>query len=243
MTTATDRRPPTERRRPGMLRPVGSGDGLAFSVAAIVIVVAFGALVAKTGAMTRVDLRGDVLLTRWHTGAVGALGSAVYRIFSPAEAIVLTAAVVVVIALVTRHLRLAATFAVVVAGTWVPSAVVKILVDRARPDTAALSHHLTTMPTDPSYPSGHMVFVTSLALAFVFLAHGTRRRPIAIAVGIVAVAVVGLCLVSDGVHYPSDVLASIVWSLGVAPLVLAVCNRIAPERGGRVGRRDAIGGR
>lgn len=217
-----------------MLRPVGRGDGLAFSIAAIVIVLAFGFLIAKTAPMTRFDLRGDIALTTLHTGAFGALGSAIYKAFSPAEAIGFTLVVVVVIGVVTRNLRLAATFAIVVAGTWVPSDIVKILVHRPRPDAGALSHHLATMPTDPSYPSGHMVFVTSLALAFFFLSAGTRWRPVAIVVGIVAVVTVGFCLVSDGVHYPSDVLASLVWSLGVAPLVLAVCNRLA---GARIARR------
>jgi undecaprenyl-diphosphatase len=36
-------------------------------------------------------------------------------------------------------------------------------------------------------------------------------------VGIAATAVVGLAVVSDGLHYPTDVLASIAWALAMAP--------------------------
>lgn len=207
------------RRRPGL------GNRNAFSVAAIVIVVAFGLLVAKTGPMTRLDLAGVQALNTLHIGFVGAVGSGVYAAFSPIEAVSITVVIVGVIALATRDLRLAGTFALTVAVTWISSDVVKLIVQRPRPDASAFANHLGVAEVDPSYPSGHMAFIATLALTFYLLAAGKSYRPAVAAVGMVAVAVVALSLVSDGVHYPSDVIASIAWSLAVAPGVVAASNR------------------
>jgi undecaprenyl-diphosphatase len=219
------------RPAPGMMRPSeGRSDGTAFSIAAIVVVLAFGFLIAKTRAMTHLDLGGDKALNTLHTGVLRHLGSAVYTIFSPVEAVLLTVVIVLIIWAVTRNLRLAATFAVTVAVTWLSSDIVKMLVHRPRPDRAALSHPFAEHPLDPSYPSGHMVFVATLAIAFFLLARRKPYRPVVAVVGIVVAVIVGLCLVSNGVHYPSDVIASAIWSLGVAPLVLGLWNRFVLPR-------------
>ncbi|RKR73341.1 phosphatase PAP2 family protein [Frondihabitans australicus] len=230
-STSAGRDVRTRRAVPPMLRPgTGRNDWLAFGVGAIAVVLAFGLILARTPGMTRIDMSISVALTRLHTGAIGALGSAVYKIFSPVEAITLTALIAVAILVVSRNLRLAATFAALVAITWIPSDIVKILVHRLRPDADELPHHLTPMPTDPSYPSGHMVFVTTLVIAVVLLARGSRWSALATGLGAVVVVVVALCLVTDGVHYASDVIASIVWSLGVAPFVLELWNRYVLPR-------------
>lgn len=205
-------------------RSVGA-DQVAFSVAAIVIVVAFGLLIAKTATMTRIDLAGVQALNALHTGFIGRVGSAVYAAFSPIEAVTITV-VVGVIALATRNLRLAGTFALTVAVTWISSDVVKLIVARPRPDASAVTNHLSTAPVDPSYPSGHMAFIATLMLAFFLLAEGKRYRPLIGVIGTIAILVVAVSLVSDGVHYPSDVLASVVWSVAVGPLVAAACNRV-----------------
>ncbi|GAA4663718.1 phosphatase PAP2 family protein [Frondihabitans cladoniiphilus] len=210
-----------------MLRPTSGRrpDTTAFSITAIVVVVAFGFVLSKTHGVVHLDLQGVKALNRLHTGALGTLGATVYKVFSPAEAIILTVVIVAVIWAVSRNLRLAATFAVTVAVTWLSSDIVKLLVHRARPDRSAFAHHITEHPTDPSFPSGHMVFVATLAMAFVFLTRDKPYRGWVVAAGIVAVLVVAFSLISDGVHYPSDVTASVVWSVGVAPLVLGLWNR------------------
>lgn len=216
---------------PALLRLTpGRPDTTAFSIAAVVVVAAFGLFIAKTHAMTYLDLQGVKALNPLHTGLIGALGSAVYKAFSPVEAVALTVVVVVIIWAVSRKLRLAGTFALTVAVTWLSSDIVKVLVHRARPDRTAFSHHLAQSPVDPSFPSGHMVFVATLALTFFFLARGKTYRPLVGLVGLVVVVAVAFSLVSDGVHYPTDVFASIIWSLGVAPLVLGLSNRYLLSR-------------
>lgn len=200
-------------------------DGTAFSVAGIVVVVAFGFLIAKTHVMTHLDLQGVKALNALHTGVLGALGSVVYRLFSPVEAVALTVLIVVIIWVVSKNVRLAATFAFTVAVTWVSSDVVKLLVHRSRPDATAFPHHLAQRVVDPSYPSGHMVFVSTLALTLFFLARGTRSHILVAVAGAVVTVIVGACLIADGVHYPTDVIASAVWAAAVTPLVLGLSNR------------------
>jgi len=226
---ATDTRP--ARALPGLLASAQERpDRTALSIVAIVVVLVYGFLLAKTHAVTHLDLQGVKALNHLHSGFLGKLEADVYKIFSPVEAVGITVVIVLLIWAVTRNLRLAATFALTVAVTWLVSDVVKILVHRARPDRAAYSHHLAEHPLDPSYPSGHMVFVATLMVTFFMLARGTAYRAVVAAAAIIVIAIVAFSLVSDGVHYPTDVLASIVWSIGVAPLVLGLLNRFVLPR-------------
>lgn len=199
-------------------------------VAAVVLVTVFGLLIAKTGWMTRADLRGVEALNVLHTGLLGAVGAGVYRVFSPVSAVVLTVVIVGVLWVVTKDLRVAAVFAVTVAVTWLSSDIVKMLVERPRPDHAILTNPLGIAPADASFPSGHMVFVATLAVMFFLLARRSVHRGTVTVIGFVAVLVVAFSLVADGVHYPSDVIASVVWSVAVTPAVLHLVDRYALPR-------------
>ena len=199
-------------------------------IAAVLVVTVFGLLAARSASVTRFDQSIDVALNQLHTGVVGSIANGVYSLFSPVPAVILTAVLAGLIWAVTRQLRVAVTFAVIVAVTWLPSAVIKALVHRARPDSSMLSHPFTPFPVDASYPSGHTVFITALVIAVFFLVSGRRARTVAAIVGAIVVAIVAVALLIDGVHFPTDVLASIVWSLAVAPLVLMLWNRFVIPR-------------
>lgn len=152
-----------------------------------------------------------------HTGALGAITSAVYVAIGPVPAIIITVIMTVVIGIVGSNWRAAVAFAGVVALTWIPSDLAKILVERPRPDAQLLAHPYSPAQVDASYPSGHTVFIAAFVIAALYLLGGTRWFRTALVIGIVLVAVVALSLVIDAVHFPTDVLASIVWSLAVAP--------------------------
>ena len=152
-----------------------------------------------------------------HVGALGTFTSVVYVAIGPVPAIIATALVALAIGLVGKHWRTAAAFAGVVALTWIPSDLVKILVDRPRPDAQLLAHPYSPAQPDASYPSGHTVFIVALVIAALYLLAGTRWFRVGVIVGSVLVAVVVLSVVIDGLHYPSDALASVLWALGVAP--------------------------
>lgn len=228
MRDASDRssRREGEPNVPGILRLVTrQSDAIAFGVAALVIVIAFGFVLSHTYAVTHADLGVDKAFSHHHVAALAAIAHGVYLVISPVPAILITAAVTALIWWRAKSFRAAVTFAVIVAVSWIPSDIVKLLVHRHRPDVHALAHPLLPAQPDPSYPSGHVVFAVSLAMAFIFLARGHRSQPWVIVAGIVGSIVVGLSVLYLGVHYPTDVLASFLWGTAASTIILTVWNR------------------
>lgn len=112
----------------------------------------------------------------------------------------------------------AVLLAVVLAGR-VTVELLKLIVDRPRPDLAPYPVAVSSS----SFPSGHAAnsMTTLLALVLV-LAPPTWRRP-AVAAVVVASVIIGLTRPMLGVHWPSDVIAGwafgIVWVTALAPLI------------------------
>ncbi len=158
-------------------------------------------------------------LNALHKGLLGTLGNLFYIGFGPKFAIFGTMVLTVIIGLVSRNIRTAATFAVTVAATWLPVVLLKMLVNRPRPDVTLLSLPFQPAPLDASYPSGHAAFITALVIALVSLITVRYWRTVAKMIGALIVIAAGFLLTVDGVHYPTDVIASIVWVLAVAPFV------------------------
>ncbi|SDB83604.1 undecaprenyl-diphosphatase [Raineyella antarctica] len=193
----------------------------------VLITLAIIAVLVITGAgfllkYVPLDRGLSLWLNGFHVGVIGALTSAVYHVFSPGPAIALTILAAAVIWWVHKDLRPAVAFGGVVAVTWLPSAIVKLLVHRPRPDTALQPHHFVPVQVDASYPSGHMVFIVAIVIALVYVLRDTRWYRLTVALGTILAVVVGLSLMIDGVHYPTDVAASIAWSLAIAPAVRVV---------------------
>lgn len=188
---------------------------IVIAIVAVVLVAIGGALLAHH----HPDLRLVEALNRLHTGALGTLTSAVYLAFRPVPALIITAVLAVVGGLATRTVRTAVAVVLVMAGTWLPSAIVKAFVHRHRPPVAHLAHPFHPIQHDASYPSGHVIFIVTLLLIGHWLLRDTAARPVydvlAVVVGVLLIA----SILIDGVHYPTDALASVVWALGVAPLV------------------------
>jgi undecaprenyl-diphosphatase len=176
------------------------------------------ALLVMTGIALRPgqDLGLARALNGLHTGVVGVVASATYNVFEPLPSVVLTAAVAAVI-WVVKDLRTGAAFAGVVALTWIPSEMIKLIVHRGRPDVHLMPFPFLPVQTDPSFPSGHTAFIVALVVALTFVVQGTRWHPIVVGVGTLLVVLVALALAVDAVHYPTDIAASIAWSLAVAP--------------------------
>lgn len=180
-------------------------------------------------------------LNTLHVGVLGAVGSAVYTVFEPVPAVLLTVVLTGLVWARTRRLVTAAAFAGVVALTWIPSDLLKVVVGRPRPDGSVLPHPFVPVQPDASFPSGHTVFVVALVLAGLMLVPaGPRRRVLAVLGGVV-VLVVATALAVDGVHWPTDVVASVVWALAVAPVarivwVDLVLTRVVQRGAARVER-------
>ncbi|WP_181819317.1 phosphatase PAP2 family protein [Curtobacterium sp. AG1037] len=180
-------------------------------------------------------------LNSLHVGVLGAVGSAVYTLFEPVPAVLLTVVLTGLVWARTRRLVTAAAFAGVVALTWIPSDLLKVVVGRPRPDGSLLPHPFVPVQPDASFPSGHTVFVVALVLAGLMLVPaGPRRRVLAVLGGVV-VLVVATALAVDGVHWPTDVVASVAWALAVAPVarivwVDLVLTRVVQRGAARVER-------
>ena len=180
----------------------------------IIAVVVVG-LVIRTN---NFDFAVVQLLNGHHYGAVGALANAVYKLFSPVPAIAASVAMTGIILAITRNLGVASTFAGTIAATWLSLAVIKLVVHRPRPDASLLPFPFSPAETDASYPSGHAAFVTAVVVTIVLGVTAGRSRWLARIIGGLLILGVGAALVVDGVHFPSDVIASIVWGIVIAPL-------------------------
>ncbi|BDZ51130.1 phosphatase PAP2 family protein [Frondihabitans sucicola] len=210
----------------GILHPLSRpGDAVRLALAGLVIVVAFGLVLAKTTVVTRGELDVDRAFSLVHAAPLTSVALAINWLFSPLQAVILTIVIAGIVVWRTVRLVPAAVFATVVALGWLSSAVLKAVVHRARPDVHALAHPFLPTPLDFSYPSGHTVFATSLAVGLFLLARGTHWRRWALVLGIACAVLVALSRVYLGVHYPSDVLASLIWAPCVAALVIVVIHR------------------
>ena len=105
---------------------------------------------------------------------------------------------------------------------------VKVLVERDRPDTAAVEQFFGV--DNFSYPSGHTVRAAALIATLIWLFAPARYRlPLAIVGGAGAGAVMGFARVAMGVHWPTDAIGGTL--LGIAWFALtAALIWIAPFR-------------
>lgn len=145
----------------------------------------------------------------WLQGAVRditALGSS-------AVLVLITAATIMYLLLVRRPGTALFVFAAI-AGGQVLSSLLKLEVDRPRPD---LVSHLVT-ETSLSFPSGHamlsaVTYLTLGSLAARFLPD-RRAKIFVLGLAVLVTVLVGISRVYLGVHWPSDVLAG--WCAGFA---------------------------
>lgn len=201
---------------------VGILEPARYPLASVLLAVVAVIVITVAGfTLGTVDLGLSKALNAVHTGAVGAFTDAVYHVISPAPAIAITFVVVGVIWWRTRDLRPALAFGGTIAITWIPSAVVKEVVHRARPDVGVLPHPFAVQP-DPGYPSGHTVYITAFVIALIWLLRENRWHRVVLIAGTAAIVVVFFAVSIDAVHYPTDAAASILWSLAVAPGVRVV---------------------
>lgn len=118
--------------------------------------------------------------------------------------------VVIVVALIRRHVRFAMFLLISVELSGVLTEIAKLAADRPRPATAM------TTALGTSFPSGHALGVMVAVLALLTF----TRRVWWWVLGAVVVVTIGIGRVALNVHHPSDVLAG--WALGYAYFVLCL---------------------
>ena len=198
-----------------------------------------GALLLLAGGRLLIPFTGDLPLTQslntLHAGPAALAVDAVYRALEPVFAVLLTVMLAGLIALRRRDPRVGLRFGLAVALTWLPVGAVKLTVHRPRPTAALLAHPTPVGTLDWSFPSGHVAFVTAVVVAAVLLCHTARSRAVMVGVGVLAVAGIAVVVLVAGLHYPTDVLASIAWGLLAGPLMWeaggAVAGRLPAQAG------------
>ena len=156
-----------------------------------------------------------------HTAPLDAVALGIDWLFSPAVGVLLVLLAAGSVLLVTGRADSAIRFLLVVMIPTFGAAVIKLLVHRARPDIPSLPHILLLEPGGLSYPSGHTNFAASFLLGIILVMAGHRWRAFMVGAGAVVVLGTAASRVYLGVHYPSDVVASIVYSIAAVALVNA----------------------
>lgn len=115
-----------------------------------------------------------------------------------------------------RAYRSVATVASVMLGAVFISQALKLLFARPRPELWEALVHVST----PSFPSGHAIASSALALTVVYFLWSKAWRLSVVVIGVLYVVLIGFSRLYLGVHYPSDVVAG--WLVSTAWFVIVV---------------------
>jgi len=119
-------------------------------------------------------------------------------------------------------------------GAAAVTAVVKVLVERSRPD---LVEPLVRMPDSMSFPSGHATVAVAFYLVLGILAAGWVRRGetrvLFLLIGLVVALLLGFSRLYLGVHYLTDVIAG--YAVGAMWATIAITAGTLLDRAGKEG--------
>lgn len=216
MSNAVDPNP--SRTRPSSVRP--------FVITAIIGAVLFALLALIAGANGGVNSVDSAVATWFadsRTGALESLGTLIAEITTPFVIVALT-----LIAAVVLWGRRRRSDAVILAGSvfiaYLLSGIAKELVGRSRP----IAPINLAPEAEPSFPSGHVLVVATVAFVALGLAWAyldrTARIPWTIA-AVVVVGVVSLDRLVVGAHWLTDVLGALALAC-----VIGSCAMIAKAR-------------
>ncbi|MGO4189797.1 phosphatase PAP2 family protein [Pseudarthrobacter sp. TAF60_1] len=192
-------------------------------------VVVLGITVADVPGISTAELGVDQNLSQHHVALLTGLAMALNLLFGPVAGVLLIAAVALFLLLVRRAPVNAVAFGLVAVSGWVASEIFKVLVARQRPDASLLFDPLAPESGTDSFPSGHVTFAVTVAFAVYFLARGTRWAKFAAVSGVVVIALVAWSRLYIGVHYPSDVVGSVLAGTAAVILLSGCWNWLAPR--------------
>ncbi|WP_230085353.1 phosphatase PAP2 family protein [Arthrobacter sp. AQ5-05] len=188
-------------------------------------VLSLGLIAKKLPGFTIGEFSLDQELSRDHNSALTAVAMTLNYVFSPVGGVVIIAAVALYLLVMHKSPINAVAFGGVAAAGWLSSQLFKVLVERQRPNPALLFDPLAPETGSNSFPSGHVALAVGLAWAFFFLARNSRWARLAGVAGITVPIIVAWSRLYIGVHYPSDVLASLLAASAMVILFAGVWNR------------------
>ena len=190
-----------------------------------VAVLAIGFYAVETPDFSTGEFTIDQQLSRSHVAALTVIAMSLGTVFSPLAGVLIIAALCLFLLAVCKSPVNAVACGGVAAAGWLSSQFFKAIVERPRPNPALLLDPLSPETGSNSFPSGHVALVVGLAWAFFFLLrNGPWAKSAAVLGVLVSVAVAGSRLY-EGVHYPSDVVASFLSASAGVLLFCGVWNR------------------
>jgi undecaprenyl-diphosphatase len=185
-------------------------------IVVVILVIVGGIALTHSASETTAETHLLASIAGSRIASLVSLSLGIDWLFSPPIAIIIGVVAMVGVFLVSRRWVTVLHFALLVLGTWLSSEVVKYIVHRPRP-AARLADTLVPNPDPDSYPSGHVCFAVGIGLAFLVLAIRSRARVIVAVLAILLILVTAASRLYLGIHYPTDVLASVVF--GIAAFV------------------------
>ena len=199
---------------------------LAICVVVAIIVLVVGILVTKSASYTAAETRilGSIADSR--VPAIVSISLGFNWFFSPPIAVVTSVVAAGIIFAVTRRWLTVLHFAVLVLGTWLSSEVVKVIVHRPRP-SGHVADVLVPNPDPDSYPSGHVCFAVGVTFAVLILVIRTQAKWVVLVLAILISLATAVSRIYLGIHYPTDVVASLVFAAAAFIAIEALWRRFA----------------
>lgn len=231
-----------DSRTTTVLRPT-SGPGrertrtrVVVAVVALVVLVLLGIVMTHSARWHAAELRVDQAAVDHAPHWVTAVSTLIADTFQPGGATTIIVVLAAITWIVRRRFSVVLTYLAFTVVPWLASEALKLIVERPRPAVHGVAPIST--PWTWSYPSGHAAVATALVIGALFLLGPVLRprpvlRRLAIAAGVVLVAVVAVSRVVLAVHYPTDVVAGPLCALAFAALVDAVVRTIQRRRAER----------
>lgn len=191
----------------------------AVALVVLISIIAFGIIVAASHEWTAMELGLVQSVNAAHAPVLDATALTVNVIFGPPVAAAVLIVLAIIVGVLRRSARWAIVFAVMASASWMAAEGIKLIVQRVRPDSAALNHVIVTQPTSFSFPSGHTAFVSAVGIALAVTLASRRTWRGFTLVGALAVAITAWSRVYLGVHYLSDVLAACASTAAAAVLI------------------------
>lgn len=225
----------TTRSRPRLWIPLTTGVGV------FALVTIAGLLIVASPTWSATEVQIVAWVQGGSNGFLDVVATTINTVFGPSGAPLVGLTAVAWVMLLSRSWRPALRFAVVLVVPWAAAEVLKAIVQRPRPDSALLQPMIVPDPVTFSYPSGHTAFAAALCCALLFVVVRTRWA-LAASVSVLVVLMTAWSRVYLGVHYPTDVLASMVAVPAVAFLAYGLIGRVPGISGLRAADGDGAGG-
>lgn len=176
------------------------------------------------------DLNVEVGLIPDRNPILTALAFTIDAVLAPAGNVVILALLCLILMFLLRRPLLALAFGSTVAVGWVSSELGKVAVARLRPP-GSVTHALILENGTDSFPSGHTAFAAALVWgAILILARTTAQRIITVVVGGLFAVMVATSRLYLGVHYPTDMIGSLLISTAGILFWLPLWNHLIEPR-------------